>query len=151
MKTALLKTARHPGHDKNNLKLNRTVITFIVCLLISGFLWVMNSLSKKYTDTLTFHIRYQHLPTEKKVVPFSDAVSIKLTTTGYRLLTYKLGIKEMLINVDANAFRHKDNQYIYNLQNQFHQDKIREQLGEQTDLMEISPDTLFLRPASSQP
>lgn len=125
------------------------MVTFLACLSISAFLWLMNTLSKKYTDTIPFQVQYLHQTNERKFVPNSSVVNLKVITSGYNLLAYKLGIRENIIYVDANSFRHKDNQYLYNLQTEIHQDKIREQLGDQTILLEIATDTLFLRPANS--
>jgi hypothetical protein len=151
VKVSLLKTARQSATGGNKgLRLNQKLITFIICIALSAFLWLMNRLSKKYTDVVTFQVQYQHLSKDKKLIPASEIVTIKLITTGYNLMAYNLGIKESLINVDANSFRHKDNEYFYTLQSQPHQEKIQEQLGEQIEMLEINPDSLFLRPAQQQ-
>ncbi len=146
MKTSLLKTVRHPAQEKRGKQKNRKIFSFLVCVVIAAFLWTVNALSQKYTDVIPFGVQYRHLPSDRKLMPSPDAINLTLTASGYNLLAYKLGIKQPLINIDANVFRHKDNQYIYNLQSQLHQDKIRDQLGEQTELVAITPDTLYLRP-----
>ncbi len=145
MKTDLLKTARHPVHAKKGQKINQKLVAFLACLLISAFLWFMKALSKKYTDAVSFQVQYSHLPHDPKYVPPAGLISLTLTTSGYNLFAYKLGFRESLINVDVNSFRRMGNMYIYNLQNEAHQEKIRNQLGEQAELVSITPDTLFLR------
>ena len=148
MKASLLKT-RHSRNEGRKSRINYKILTFSVCLVIAGFLWLMNTLSKKYTDVITFQVQYQHLPQDKKLTPSAQTVTVKLTATGFNIAQYTFGIKEALLNFDAGQFRHKDNQYLYSLENKNHLEKVEEQLGEQMKVMEISPDTLFLRPAQT--
>jgi hypothetical protein len=145
MKASLLKTIRKPGDGKKR-GLNNKVITFAICLVIAGFLWLMNVLSKKYTDTITFQVAYQHLPQDKKLYPSSPSINVKVFCSGFNLVAYTFGIKEAEINIDANSFRHN----WYNLQNRTHQEKIEDQLGDQMKVLEIAPDTLFLRTTPTQ-
>jgi len=149
MKASLLKTIRKPGETKRS-GLNAKVITFIVCIVLSTFLWFMNVLSKKYTYSIPFQVQYLHLPQDKKLYPSNESVSIKVNASGFNIMAYKLGIKERFINVDAASFKHKNSEYLYALQSTTHQEKIEEQLGEQMKVLDISPDTLYLSPTQPQ-
>ena len=148
MKTSLLKTIRQPDDNKKSGKLNYKVVTFSVCLVLSAALWFMNMLSKKYTETLTFYIKYEHLPQDKKLYPSSDTVHVKVNSTGYRLAAYKLGIDDPILKIDAASFRHS----LYSLTNRNHVEKLEEQLTEDIKVIDVSPDTLYLRnePPSTQ-
>lgn len=148
MKTSLLKTIRQPDDNKKSGKLNYKVVTFSVCLLLSAAFWFMNMLSKKYTETLTFYIKYDHLPQDRKLYPSSDTIHLKVSSTGYRLTAYKLGIDDPVLKIDASSFRHN----LYSLTNHNHQEKLEEQLTEDIKLIDVSPDTLYLRnePPSTQ-
>jgi hypothetical protein len=148
MKTSLLKTIRQPDGDKKSGKLNYKLVTFSVCFVLSIALWLMNMLSKKYTESLTFYIKYQHLPTDKKVYPSSDTIHVKVSSSGFRLMAYKLGINDPTLKIDVSSFHHN----MYSLTNHNHTEKLEEQLTEDVKVIDISPDTLYLRnePISSQ-
>jgi hypothetical protein len=110
----------------------------------------MNTLSKKYTDTITFQVQYQHLPQDKKLYPSAPSVTVKVISSGFNIAAYTFGIKEALLNVDAGQFKHKDNQYLYSLENKTHIDKLEDQLGDEMKVVDISPDTLYLRTTQTQ-
>lgn len=145
MKASLLKTRHSRGEGKKS-RINYKILTFSVCLVIAFFLWLMNAMSKKYTDTITFQVIYQHLPKDKNLTPSAQTVNVRLTATGFNIAEYTFGFKEALLNFDAGQFRHKDNMYLYSFENKNHLEKLEEQLGEQIKIMDVSPDTLFLRP-----
>jgi hypothetical protein len=149
MKASLLKTIRNPGEAKRG-GLNRKVMTFIVCTVLSTFLWFMNVLSEKYTYTIPFQVQYLHMPQDKKLYPSCETVNIKVDASGFNIMAYKLGIKERFINIEAGSFRHKNSEYLYALQSTTHREKIEEQLGEQMKVVDITPDTLYLSPTQPQ-
>jgi len=150
MKASLLKNIRHPESEKRTGKINYKIVTFIVCLFMSVFLWLMNTLSKKYTEAIDFRVQYQHLPQDKKLYPSSESVSVKVTSSGFGIVAYTLGLKEPLLNIDASQFRHRDNRYIYLLNGKTHIEKIEEQLSDQIKVIDITPDTLFLNTTQTQ-
>ena len=110
----------------------------------------MNMLSKKYTESLVFYIEYQHLPQPGNTIVATDTLRIKVNTSGYRIIGYKFGVFDKLIKIDASQFRRRENQYYYTLTNHIHSEKIEEQLGEEMKVLDITPDTLYIRPAESQ-
>lgn len=146
MKASLLKLHRRKEQAEGKRKSNYRIIVFSICFIISFAFWFMNMLSKKYTESLVFYIQYEHMPLPAKSVSATDTIRIKVNTNGYRVLGYKLGIFDRFIKLDASQFRHRENQYIYSLTNHTHASKIEEQLGEEVKVMDISPDTLYIRP-----
>ena len=141
MKTSLLKTIRQPGEGKKSNKLNVKVVTFLTCTILATTLWFMNALSKKYEEPLTFYISYDNMPQDKKLYPSSNTLQLKVNTSGFRIMAYKLGITDPNIKLDVNQFRH--NSY-YAFTNQKHIDKLQEQVGGAVTILDITPDTLFL-------
>jgi hypothetical protein len=144
MRASLLKNLRHPENESRRSRINYKIVTFTTCLVIACFLWLMNSLARKYTENLNFVVQLQNLPQDKKLSPSSGILSVKLTTTGFTILTYKWGLKEPNINMDFSQFRHKDNRYQYIMNTKTHIEKIEEQFGEDVKVVDIAPDTLFL-------
>jgi hypothetical protein len=149
MKVSLLKILRRPERKESGGKLNFKTITFVICLILSAGLWTVNTLSKKYTDSLTFTINYEHLK-GKDLVPSSDTIRLKLTSSGFRLMAYKFGINHSSVMIDANQYRRRENTYYYVLTNKTHLDKIEEQFGDEVKLVDIYPDTLYLKPQQAR-
>jgi hypothetical protein len=149
VKASLLKLQRRKPKPERGPKSNYRIVVFSICVVISFGFWLMNMLSKKYTQSIVFYIQYEHLPQVGKQMSVTDTMRIKVTTTGFRLTGYKFGIFEKLLKIDASQFRHKDNLYYYTLTNHIHTEKIEEQLGEEVKVLDISPDTLYIRPAVS--
>jgi hypothetical protein len=142
MKASLLKNIRRPGAENaKGGKFNIKLVTFITCLLLATALWFMNALSKKYDEPLKFYVSYENMPQDKKLYPSSYTIQVKVNTSGYRILGYKLGITDPTIKLDVNQFRHN---YFYAFTTQRHIEKLQDQLGDAVKINEISPDTLFL-------
>ena len=144
MKASLLKIIRHKGGESRRSRINHKVVTFLVCVAISVFLWTMNTLSGKYTDTIMLSIRYKNMPQSKKMLPVTTFLSVKVVSTGYNLAAYTLGIKDPFLKVNANRFYRENNRYVYTFDNKEHFNKIADQLGTDMKVVEIAPDTLYL-------
>ena len=99
---------------------------------------------------MVFYIQYEHLPQGGNHMSVTDTMRIKVTTTGFRLTGYKFGIFDKFIKIDATQFKHKENGYYYSLGNRVHAEKIEEQLGEDMKVLDITPDTLYIRPVTAQ-
>ena len=148
MKASLLKLQRRNPKPEKEHKSNYRIVVFSICVVVSFGFWLMNMLSKKYTQSMVFYIQYEHLPQSGKQMSVTDTMRIKVTTTGFRLTGYKFGIFDKYIKIDASQFHRHDNQYYYTLSNRTHAEKIEEQLGEEVKILDISPDTLYIRPTA---
>ncbi|HTB31973.1 MAG TPA: hypothetical protein VK808_08115 [Bacteroidia bacterium] len=149
MKASLLKLQRRKTRPEKGPKSNYRIAVFSVCLLISAGFWLMNMLSKKYTESIIFYIQYEHLPQSGNRISATDTMRIKVNMNGYRVLGYKFGVLDRFIKIDATQFRHRDNMYFYTLSNRLHAEKIEEQLGEEIKVLDIAPDTLYIRPTNA--
>src|ERR1700757_2869349 len=104
MKVSLLKILRRNQLPGERPKSNYRVIVFSVCLVISFALWLMNMLSKKYTESIVFYIQYQYLPQPARKLNLTDTMRLKITTSGYRIVGYKFGVFDKFIKIDATQF-----------------------------------------------
>jgi hypothetical protein len=150
MKVSLLKILRRKEKSERNRKSNYRIAVFSICVVISFGFWLMNMLSKKYTESIIFYVQYQNLPKAENRMTVTDTMRIKVITSGFRLTGYKFGIFDKFVKIDASQFHRKDNQYYYTLSNHTHAEKIEEQLGEEVKILDISPDTLYIRPSELQ-
>lgn len=128
-------------------KFRNQLYVFLMCLLVSVFLWIMVKLSREYYYTLDYRINYTHIPPAYKLTYASDSIlTLNLRVQGYDFFTDRF-------------FRSKSNAYDLNLSTQ----KIRKtgsvfsgflltdpigyeissQSRFQNDLLSTSPDTLY--------
>jgi hypothetical protein len=79
-----------------------TVLTFLVCLVVSTVLWFMNALSKDYVTTIHYPVEYVDLPKKKFIINNPPAhLNLKVNTQGFTIVKYKLmmSFSPLLINV----------------------------------------------------
>lgn len=73
-----------------------------------------------------------------------DTLRIKMLTSGFRLLGYKLGFFDRDISIEAGQLNRKENQFVYSIGSHNHFEKVEEQLGEEVKVLDIMPDTIYL-------
>lgn len=135
--------------NKANLKdgnrLNRRAITFLFCLLISVFIWLLMSLSKEYSISVSFPVKYINLPTDKLIANhLPEDIDIEIRSSGFNLLMYKIKQhrETVLIDInDAKATTTKNNYYI-NCNERL--DKITGQFSSAIKVDRVNPDTVFI-------
>lgn len=72
---------------------DRRIIVFMICLLIATALWFLNALSKDYTTTISYSVKYTNPP--QNVFLASNPPSqldLKVNAHGFTLLRHKLSI-----------------------------------------------------------
>jgi hypothetical protein len=131
--------------SKEGVRINRRVVTFIFCLIVSAFFWVMMSLSKEYSIEIKFPVSYINFPIDKVISnQLPTTIDIEIKSTGFNLLVYKIKQKRDTVFIDAKDSKHlpkKNNFYI--LPNA-RIDKIASQFNNNIRIMKIYPDTIFL-------
>ena len=87
MKTDLFRFLNH----RNEIKLNRKVFVFSVCLIISFFTWLQINLSKNHVENLPVKIDFVNLPKTKfGTTKISDTLLMEVEADGYGLLKYEM-------------------------------------------------------------
>jgi YbbR domain-containing protein len=138
---------KNTGNTEENqgIRLNRRVITFLFCVLISAFFWLMLSLSKEYNIQLSFPVTYTNLPLDKVVANhLSETIDIEIKSKGFNLLGYKLKQKNEPIVIDTkDAQASVVKNHFYLLTNSI-VDKITKQFSNDIKIIRIYPDTILL-------
>ncbi len=136
---------RNKANLKDAARSNRRVVTFIFCLLISVFVWLLMSLSREYTISVSFPVKYTNLPKDKLIVnQLPEIIDIDIRSTGFYLLGYKLKQHRETVTLDikdAKPSAIKNNYYI-NCNSRL--DKITSQFNEAIKVVHIKPDTVFI-------
>lgn len=144
MKSPLFKNISNTP-EKEGVRLNRRVVTFLFCIVASAFFWVMMSLSKEYSIEINFPVSYINFPIDKIVANrLPETIDIEMKSTGFNLLVYKIKQNHDTVIIDAKDSRHlmaKNNFYI--LPNA-RIDKIATQFNNDIKIMKVYPDTIFL-------
>ena len=81
----------------------KKLLSFTVFLFISMVFWMLNALGEKYTEQISYPLKYINLPKDKaESSPLPEEFRIKLSTSGYQLLEYYLSanIKPIVIDFD---------------------------------------------------
>jgi len=131
------------GNDE--LKLNRKLGIYIVCLLLSCLLWVLITLSDKYDTDIIFPVTYSGIPKSKVITNrLPETITARVNAVGFSLLWYKIkGSGETLtLEIPASKLREHNGNY-YTLTNT-RIEKISAQLGEKIKVLRILPDTIYV-------
>lgn len=114
----------------DKIKNDKRIVVFLVCLLIASTLWFLNALSKDYTTTITYPVKYINPPNNQFLSnqPPSQ-LDLKVHAHGFTLLRNKLNfsLSPIILNLtnitqdielSTNGFRINTNTFIRQISNQ---------------------------------
>jgi len=83
---------------------NNRLTAFLVCLLIAAICWIFTSLSKSYTGSFVFDLRYRNLPFQKNITnELPTKIAVEMEARGFDLIAYSFRQKLDHIDVDVGA------------------------------------------------
>lgn len=135
-----------PGFFKS-IRLGREFYVFLVCLAISGFAWLLISLSQEYTTTIQFKATYLNKPADKVLLTnLPQQVDLRISGNGYTLLSQILGADEKEVEIDLSQYRsyggkNPNSGFIATRSLVL---KVARQFSSQLKVIDINPDTLYL-------
>lgn len=130
---------------KGNLRINRKVVTFLLCLLIAVLFWMLNAMSKYYNDTIPIPVRYFNLPKSKVISnDLPNTINGLIKARGYRLLSYVLKPFNDTLQFDVTSYMMIGNDSISYIVTSQITEKLSQQIKGNIKLLEIEPDTIFL-------
>lgn len=137
------------GKARNNRgeKFRPQLYIFLVCLILSVFIWSLVRLSRDYYYTINYRIHYTNLPTNLRMTGFSDSiltVSIRLQGFDYfteefihaRAPRYSVSLRKIKVHAD-------DGQITGYLPTADIGRDIRDKMNFQSEVYMVVPDTLF--------
>lgn len=80
----------------------RRLFSFFICLLIAGFLWLINALNRTYTRTLTIPVKFTHYPINKHInnrLPNYVMADVKASGAKLMMLLMKKSLNEITVDV----------------------------------------------------
>lgn len=129
---------------KEPVRLNRKVITFLFCVLISIFFWLMMSLSKEYDITVSYPVEYVNAPKDRVISnDLPSEINIEIHAKGFYLLANKFK-KAQTVYIDLKTSHPTGIKNYYFLLTNARLSKVMEQFSSRIRLLRISPDTIYL-------
>lgn len=129
------------------LKQDRRLIVFAVCLLIATALWFLNALSKDYTTTINYPVKYTNPPEEIFLTSNPPKkFELKVYGHGFSLLRYKLILSPspIVLNLTSIHESYEGSGNIITVQSQSLIQRISQQVSNEISITEISPNVITL-------
>jgi YbbR domain-containing protein len=127
-----------------DIRLNQKVVTFLVCLAVSSFLWMVQSLSRNKNTRIFYPVTYVGLPSDKVVTnTLPKNIEIEINTNGIKYLIYKFSNQENRITINVKKLKRLPQKNHYYFLPNTSLDKISSQFNQGIDIIKIYPDTIF--------
>jgi hypothetical protein len=115
---------------------------FVVCLLISGFLWISHTLNRSYSYSLYVPVKFVNLPANKTLLSdLPSSLRFDIKTSGLKLLFVLLNRPFKEITVDFNTLKGDNKLQTYAISSGNLDLKSCTKVD--VDVKKISPDTLY--------
>ena len=135
------------ARNRQNRKFRNQLSIFLVCLLISFFLWISIKLSRDYYYTVDYQLRVKAVPASYELVTVSDStLSVQMHLQGYDALTdFLFNPRRPVHWLDISQLQvhwHNGRYEAYLLTHPIGRD-IAARLNVQSPVITTAPDTLF--------
>lgn len=140
-----LETAKpKPGKRKIRVR----IFIFLVCLAISGAMWLFIELMKDYTTDITYAISFSNVPNDLILVNQADSIiTVGVTAQGFELLVAQFMHEKQTIDIDLSDLRIRQGAdgYTAFMPASRLLDQVGRQLKYSKSITSIRPDTLLFR------
>jgi len=129
------------------LKNDRRLITFAICLMIATALWFLNALSKSYTTTLSYPVKYINPPNNQFLsnTPVSE-FEITVEAYGFTLLRHKMAFSfsPVLLNLTTIKQNHDGDRKEVTVHTEDLVNQIATQISKEVKILNIRPQVITL-------
>ena len=124
---------------ENNTKISKSFIVFLITAVV---IWFLITLSKVYTISISFPVKYSDLSQDKILQnePLKE-IDILVKSTGFNILSTRFLNQSIELNA-GNLNKKSTFSYYFLIKNQ--KNKIQRQLRSGIEIQEISLDTIYL-------
>lgn len=128
-------------------KVRHQLYIFLICLIISLFLWFLVRLSKEYPSTIRYSLQYVDVPSGFSLTGFSDStLYLNVRMQGYEYFSeryFNKKVRSLDVNLHRIRVRASDDNVRGFLLTKNLIRAIAEQTGYNSENMTVTPDTLF--------
>lgn len=115
---------------------------FVICLVISGFLWLSHRLNQTYYYSLNIPVKFVNLPANKTLLTeLPEHLRFDIKTSGLKLFFVLLNKPFNEISIDFNSLKGDNKLHAFSISSG--NINIRSATKINVDVKKISPDTLF--------
>lgn len=85
------------GHarQRRSEKFRQKLYVFLICLVLSIFIWALVRLSKDYYYSVEYHLNYSHTPSYLRLVSSSDStIFLRMKIQGFEFFSEQFIIKQ---------------------------------------------------------
>lgn len=130
---------------QNEIKFRNKLYIFIVCIVISAFVWTLIKFSKDYTTVLKYPVIFKNIPANRVLVNYPDStISLTVTAKGFKLIYNEFFNKPYPLEIDLSTvhLKRKGDFYYSNLFTTTVTSELSKQLMFPNNIVSIDPDTL---------
>lgn len=133
----------------HKIYIDKRFFTFLFFVLVASILWLLNTLGKDYTASVTYPVRFINAPENKEIInELPNKLELKVKGYGYTLTQYKFNIGLQPIIIDINELTKNwdkiDSNHYYILSRSL-KNKLQRNLNKDIKLMSIEPDTVHVK------
>jgi len=127
---------------------DKRIIVFALCFLIATVLWFLNALSKDYSTTITYPVKYVSAPSNQFLANKPPAeLDLKVDAHGFTLLRYKLSLSFSPIILNLSTITDELNQgsrgYMVNTNSLIR--RISDQISSEISINDIEPNFIQIK------
>ena len=131
-----------------NLKLNKRLTAFAVCLAIATVFWFLNSLTRNYNSEIEFPVSYKNFPKDKLPInKLPETIKLVINAQGFHLLSYKMEFEKDTIFVDLENIKIQQKEKYFDgylsMASKAQLLGIGSQFNTDIKVLRIIPDTIF--------
>ncbi len=134
--------------NPDSIRSNQRLIIFFICLFIATILWFLNALSKQYTTTINYPVRYVNLPKNKFIINDPPSkLQLRVNAFGFTLMRYKLSLTNSPVQLNITEIMEENRLRpvsFFNIQSATIVENIREQFSSDIQVIDVRPSLLQL-------
>lgn len=143
MKKKLLKITESLKLEK--LKEDKRVVVFLICLSIATGLWFLNALSKDYSTTIAYPVKYINPPNNQFLANIPpNTLDLKVEAHGFTLLRHKLNLSfsPIVLNLTNLTNNVESNLGKYSIRTNTLVRRISDQVSSEITITDILPEQI---------
>lgn len=127
-------------------KVDRKYYVFVTCLLFSAFIWMMMELSERSITSLTYPVEYSEIPEDYVLTDTTvSQIRIQFRSVGFSILAEKYFNPRKPLRIQLNeTYPSEDGNSRY-LMSRTLRVQLEEMLGQNREVLNISPDTIWMK------
>lgn len=123
---------------------DRRILIYLVCVLVSTFFWILNSLDKNYTTSVSLPVIYKGFPAGKIVLnDLPSTIKINLTAKGFNLIPITVFTNNSKLSIDLSQIKfNKNGEEFYRIPAHDLFDQVRNNFSQNVKINNLFPDTI---------